>query len=68
MNGLALLGIVLLAYALFVVYAAFRKPAAVWEMSKIKLFRNKLGEKGTVVLFLVFAAVATGFGIWLLVK
>ena len=30
--------------------------------------RDKLGENGTVVFFFVFAAIALGFGIWLLVR
>jgi len=68
MNGMALLGIVLIAYAGFCVFAALKKPPAIWEMGKIKLFRKFLGETGTVVMFLVIGAVALGFGIWLLVR
>ena len=68
MNGLALLGIILLLYAVLVVVLAVKKPTSIWEMSKIRAFRKMLGEKGTVILFYVFAVVAAGFGIWLLVK
>lgn len=68
MNGLALLGLLLVLYAALVVFLALKKPASIWEMGKIKLFRKALGEKGTTIMFFVFAAVALGFGIWLLVR
>jgi hypothetical protein len=68
MNGLALLGLLLIIYAGVVVFMAAKKPPTIWDMGKIKFFRKILGEKGTVVLFYVIAAVAAGFGIWLLVK
>jgi hypothetical protein len=68
MNGLALLGIILIAYAALVVFIAVRKPRSIWEMSKIKWFRDRMGEKGTVIFFYFWAAVALGFGIWLLVR
>ena len=68
MNGWALLGIVLILYAAFVVFAAVKRPPAIWDMAKIKLFRKLLGDKGTVVMFFVFGAVALGFGVWLLVR
>ena len=66
MNGLALLGILLIAYAVLVVWIAVKKPPKIWQMAKIKLFIKALGEKGTVIFFYVFAAVALGFGIWLM--
>ncbi len=68
MNGLALLGLVLILYAAFVVFIAVKKPTGMWDMAKIKAFRNKLGEKGTVIFFLVWAVIALGFGIWLLAR
>ncbi len=68
MNGLALLGLFLMLYAIVVVLLAVRKPTSVWEMGKIRFFRGKLGETGTVIFFYVLAAVSAGFGIWLLVK
>ena len=66
MNGWGILGLVLIAYAAAVVYITAKKPENIWEMPKIKLFRKVLGEKGTVIFFYLFAAVALGFGIWLL--
>ena len=68
MNGLALLGLILILYAVVVVVLAVKKPKSIWEMGKIKLFIKLLGDKGTLVLFYVIAAVALGFGIWLLVR
>jgi hypothetical protein len=47
---------------------ALKKPNSIWEMGKIRFFRGKLGETGTVILLYIFAAVAAGFGIWLLVR
>ncbi len=68
MNGLALLGILLIIYAVVVVVLAIKKPKSIWEMGKIKMFIKLLGDRGTVIFFYVFAAIALGFGIWLLVR
>ncbi len=68
MNGLALLGIVLIVYSAAVFYITFKKPEAIWNMSKIKLFRKFLGEKGTEIFFYLFAVAALGIGIWLMVR
>ncbi len=66
MNGWGLLGLILIFYAAVIVYITAKKPEKIWDMPKIKLFRKVLGEKGTVIFFYLFAAVALGFGIWLL--
>ncbi len=68
MNGLAILGIILLAYAVLVVWLAIKKPKSIWEMGKIKFFIKYLGEQGTVVFFYIWALIAAGFGIWLLIR
>lgn len=68
MNGMALLGILLLAYAVLVVWIAVKKPKALWDMAKIRMFRKWFGEQGTVIFFFCWAIIATGFGIWLLIK
>ncbi len=68
MNGFALLGLFLIIYAAAVYLIALKKPKSIWEMGKIKFFRNRLGEKGTVIFFIIFGTIALGFGIWLLVK
>ena len=68
MNGLALLGLILILYSILVVVIAIKKPKSIWEMGKIKMFIKLLGEKGTVIFFYVFAAISLGFGIWLLVR
>ena len=68
MNGLALLGLILILYAIAVVAIALKKPKSIWEMSKIRFIRDRLGEKGTVIFFFAWAVIATGIGIWLLVK
>lgn len=66
MDGLALLGLILLVYAGAVVYITLKKPEGIWNMAKIKMFRKILGEKGTEIFFYLFALVSVGVGIWLL--
>ena len=68
MNGLALLGIVLVVYGALVFLFAFKKPDSLYEIGKIRAIRSKLGEKGAVILFYIWGAIALGFGIWLLVR
>lgn len=68
MGGLALLGIILLLYAALVVLIAIKKPEGIWKMKKIQTFIKYLGEKGTVIFFYVWALIAAGIGIWLLIK
>jgi hypothetical protein len=69
MNGLALLGLFLVLYGIFVFVLTFtKKPAVIWNMGKIKAFIKVLGETGTMVFFTIFGAAALGVGIWLLVR
>ena len=68
MNGLGILGLVLIFYAGFVIFIAVKKPKSIWEMSKIKFFIKYLGESGTVYFFYIWAALTTVIGIWLLIK
>ncbi|MCK5763418.1 MAG: hypothetical protein KAH05_04800 [Clostridiales bacterium] len=68
MNGLAFLGLFLLIYAVAVFFIAAKKPSSIWKMKKIQMFVNLLGEKGTVIFFYIWGAIALGFGIWLLVR
>jgi len=68
MDGLALLGLILIVYAGAVIFITVKKPEQIWNMAKIKLFRKMLGEKGTEIFFYLFALAAAGFGVWLLLK
>ena len=68
MNGLALLGLVLVIYGALVFLFAFKKPESLWEINKIRAIRSKLREKRAVILFYIWGAIALGFGIWLLVR
>ena len=68
MNGLALLGVILVLYAGAVVFIAAKKPEGLWNMAKIRMFRKVLGEGGTVIFFYLFAAVSLGVGVWLLLR
>ncbi len=66
MNGFALLGILLLIYALAILGLTIKKPENIWSMPKIKWFNKMLGSKGTDILFYIIAGVAACAGIWLL--
>ena len=66
MNTRGLLGVLLVLYSLAVFAIALLKPKAIWNMKKIQFFRNRFGEKGTVVFFLVWGVVALIVAIWLL--
>lgn len=68
MNGLALLGILLIIYSVVVVFITYKKPEPIWEMAKIKMFRKILGESGTVIFFYIFAAISGVVGIWLMIR
>lgn len=68
MDGLALLGLILILYAGAVVYIALKKPEAIWNMAKIRMFRKLLGDRGTEIFFYFFALASAGFGIWLLIN
>lgn len=68
MNGLALLGVILILYAGAVVFIAAKKPEGLWNMAKIRMFRKVLGDGGTVVFFYLFAALSLGVGVWLLLR
>ncbi len=66
MNGWALLGLLLAAYAVFAAYVAYKKPAGIWNMGKIRLFRKALGERGTEILFYVIAVICFIIGLKLI--
>lgn len=66
MNGLALIGILLIVYAAFLVFVAVKKPEKIWHMAKIRMFIKVMGEQGTVIFFYVFAAICLVGGIYLM--
>ena len=68
MDGLALIGLILLVYAGAVVYITLKKPEAIWNMAKIRVFRKLLGDRSTEIFFYLFALASAGFGLWLLVN
>lgn len=68
MDGLALIGLILLVYAGAVVYITLKKPEAIWNMAKIRMFQKILGDRGTEIFFYLFALASAGFGLWLLVN
>lgn len=67
MNWNPLLGILALAYAGLVFFIALKKPAAMWDIAKIKAFRKVLGEKGTVIFFCIWGAAFAVVALWLFI-
>ena len=63
MNGLLVLAIVLFIYGALVLVITVLKPKPIWEMGKIQGFVKLLGEKGTVVFFVLWglAAIVGGY-------
>lgn len=68
MNGLELLGILVILYSIAVIFIAFKKPEKIWKMKKVKMFRKVLGEKGTVIFFYIWALIFIVLGILALLK
>lgn len=58
MDPLLALAIFLAIYGVLVIVIAIFKPAPIWNMAKIQGFVKLLGEKGTVVFFIVWAIAA----------
>jgi len=67
MNGLALLGILMLIYGIAVIGMVIKKPQAIWSTKKVQFFMKVLGEKGTDIFFIIFAVIVGGSGIILMV-
>lgn len=63
-----ILGVILIVYAVLVVVIAVMKPVSIWNMKKIEMFKKALGDRGTEIFFYIWALLALGLGIWLLVK
>ncbi|WBW95635.1 hypothetical protein [Oceanirhabdus sp. W0125-5] len=68
MNTMALVGILVILYAVFVIFIAVKKPEKVWNMKKIELFKKVLGEKGTVIFFYIWGIAFVLLGVWLMTK
>lgn len=68
MNTSALIGILLIVYAVAVVYLTLKKPESIWKMKKIQTFEKILGVKGTEIFFYGFSIAAAALGIWLMTK
>lgn len=68
MNAWALVGLLLIAYAAAVLFVAIKKPPAIWNMAKIRLFIKILGSRGTQIFFIVFAMLSAGVGLWLMIR
>lgn len=68
MEPLLLLAIVLFVYAALVIVIALAKPKAIWQMAKIQAFVKLLGEKGTVIFFVLWALAAAVGGYFALIN
>ena len=69
MNTLALAGLLMIAYGLFVFFiAATKKPASIWSMGKVQIFIKMMGEMGTRIFFFIWGSGFIGFGVYFLMK
>jgi fatty acid desaturase len=59
------LGIALLVYGAFCIFAGLVKIPFIWNLGKIEMFKKLLGETGTQIFFVVWGLIALGFGIWI---
>ena len=59
-------GLVLILYAIFVIYITIKRPKSIWQKKKIKIFINLIGERGTVILFFVWSALVLAVAVFLL--
>lgn len=62
------LGIFLVVYGVFCIIVGITKLPAIWNMGKIQIFVKFLGDLGTRIFILVWGLIATGFGIYFLMK
>jgi len=59
-------GLLLIFYALIVIYITIKRPKSIWQKKKIKIFINLIGERGTVILFFVWSALVLALAVFLL--
>ena len=67
MDTLTIIAIALIVYGLITLSIAVFKPKKVWEIGKIQGFVQLFGETGTVIFFIIIAALTIGGGIWILI-
>ncbi|MBN2653006.1 MAG: hypothetical protein JXR63_11540 [Spirochaetales bacterium] len=67
MNFYPLLGALALIYALVVLFIAIKRPAKIWEMKKIQIFRKLLTDKGTMAFFVIWGLGFIGLAVWLFI-
>jgi len=66
MNWQPIVGLLLLLYGAFCIFVGVtKKPAGIWEMKKIQTFIKVLGEKGTVIFFVIWGLAAACLGAWM---
>ena len=68
MEGLVILGIILIIYAILCIALVITKPEAVWKLGKFKMFVKVLGAKGTDIFITVWGLIVGGIGIYLLIR
>ena len=68
MKGLLILGIILIPYGALSFFGAIFKVQKLWEMAKIKAFRESfLGEVGTRIFLIIWGGGAIAGGIVLII-
>ncbi|MBX3059757.1 MAG: hypothetical protein KF770_25175 [Anaerolineae bacterium] len=60
-----LLDIAIVAWGLYELFGITVKPGFYWERSRrMQLTRARLGDRNATIVYLVFALVLVGFGLW----
>jgi hypothetical protein len=67
MAASTIIAIFLFLYGLACLYVGLAKPKAVWKLGNIQSFVQLLGERGTVIMLVIVAAVSSIGGILILV-
>jgi hypothetical protein len=68
MDTLTIIAYVLILYGIAVLYIAFAKPRAIWNLGKIQGFVQLLSEKGTVIFFSIVGIATIVGGAWILMR
>lgn len=68
MDTLTIVAYVLIVYGIAVLYIAYVKPKAIWNLGKIQGFVQLLSEKGTVIFFSIVGVATIAGGLYLIFR
>lgn len=62
--GASLIDIILMLGGLYVLYGVTAKPAIFWERGRILRTRQIIGDRNTIIMYLIVGLVMMGVGVW----